>query len=62
MLDEMGKYKAFERVKNLQPSGSGIEKKGEGQRGSVQQGSTELHNYWVTKTITAPNACESSQN
>lgn len=44
MLDEMGKYKAFERVKNLQPSGSGIEKKGEGQRGSVQQGSTELHN------------------
>lgn len=38
------KHEAFERVKNLQPSGSGIaEKKEEGQRGSsLQQGGTGL--------------------
>lgn len=54
-------HKAFERVKNLRPSGSGIaEKKEKGQRGSKEV--QDSFNYWVTETITTPNACESPQN
>lgn len=59
------KHEAFERVKNLRPSGSGIA----GRRKRKDKGAAlyseevqDSFNYWVTETITAPNAGESLQN
>lgn len=45
MLDEMGKYKAFERVKNLQASGGSIERKGKDKGGVC---SREIQDFLIT--------------
>lgn len=59
------KHEAFERVKNLWPSGSGFAEGRKRKDKGAALHSEEVQdsfNYWVTETIAAPNACESPQN
>lgn len=59
------KHKAFERVKTFRPSGSGAAKRRKRKDKGAALHSQEVQdsfNYWVTETITAPNASESLQN
>lgn len=59
------KHGAFERMKNLRPSGSGVaERRKRKDKGAAlcSEEVQDFFNYWVTETITAPNARESPQN
>lgn len=55
------KHEGFESVKNLQPSGSGTAERRRKDKGAAlcSKEVQDSFNYWVTETITAPNACES---
>jgi len=59
------KHEAFERVKNLRPSGSGVaERRKQKDKGATlcSEEAQDSFNCQVTETITAPNACESPKN